>query len=100
MIFPVGSERAKSTDDAEGYSEPCQKFKTELFAKTFNGSKPLTISAKLSILHVHGSSPPPPPLPILGGDLKISDQNKWGGPEQKIKFGGKLNLRGDLRFCL
>ena len=25
---------------------------------------------------------------ILGGDLKISDQNNWGGPEQKIKFGG------------
>ena len=30
----------------------------------------------------------PPPPPILGGDLKISDQNNWGGPEQKIKFGG------------
>ena len=30
------------------------------------------------------------------GDLKISDQNNWGGPEQKIKFffGGELNLRG------
>ena len=25
---------------------------------------------------------------ILGGDLKISDQNNWEGPEQKI------NLRG------
>ena len=22
------------------------------------------------------------------GDLKISYQNNWGGPEQKIKFGG------------
>ena len=33
---------------------------------------------------------------ILGGGLKISDQNNWGGPEQKIKFGGELNLRGDL----
>ena len=33
---------------------------------------------------------------ILAGDLKISDQNNWGGPEQKIKFGGELNLRGDL----
>ena len=26
--------------------------------------------------------------PILEGDLKISDQNNWGVPEQKIKFGG------------
>ena len=32
------------------------------------------------------------------GDLKISYQNNWGGPEQKIKFGGELNLRGDLKF--
>ena len=34
---------------------------------------------------------------ILGGDLKISDQNNWGGGgghEQKIKFGGELNFRG------
>ena len=23
---------------------------------------------------------------ILGGYLKISDQNNWGRPEQKIKF--------------
>ena len=37
----------------------------------------------------------PPPL-ILGGYLKISDQNNWGGSEQKIKFGGELNLRGGL----
>ena len=35
-------------------------------------------------LSSHGSSPPL----ILGGDLKTSDQNNWGGPEQKIKFGG------------
>ena len=33
--------------------------------------------------------------PILEGDLKISDQNNWGVPEQKIKFGGELNFRGD-----
>ena len=26
---------------------------------------------------------------ILGGDLKISDQNNWRGTEQKIKFGGR-----------
>ena len=41
---------------------------------------------------------------VAGGDLKISDQNNWGGgrgggPEQKIKFGGEeLNLRWDLKF--
>ena len=34
-----------------------------------------------------------PPLPPQKGDLKISGQNKWGGPEQKIKFVGKLNFR-------
>ena len=42
---------------------------------------------------VHGSSPP-----NFRGDLKISDQNNWGGPEQKVKFLGELNLRGDLKF--
>ena len=31
---------------------------------------------------------------ILGGDLKISDQNNWGRPEQKIKFGGGMNIVG------
>ena len=39
--------------------------------------------------------------PNFRGDLKISDQNNWGGgPEQKIEFGGGggLNLRGDLKF--
>ena len=42
--------------------------------------------------------------PNFRGDLKISNQNNWGGggeggrPEQKIKFGGELNLRGDLKF--
>ena len=37
--------------------------------------------------------------PNFRGDLKISDQNNWEGPEQKIKFwGGELNLRGDLKF--
>ena len=35
-----------------------------------------------------------PPPPNFRGDLKISDQNNWGGPEQKIKFGEELNLRG------
>ena len=39
-----------------------------------------------------------PPTNFSGGDLEISDQNNWGGPKQKIKFGGELNLRGDLKF--
>ena len=34
---------------------------------------------------------------ILGEDLKISDQNKWGeggGSEQKIKFGEATKFKG------
>ena len=31
---------------------------------------------------------------ILGGDLKISDQNNWRGTEQKIKFGGRARFKG------
>ena len=31
---------------------------------------------------------------ILRGDLKISDQNNWGTPEQKNKFRGELNIVG------
>ena len=54
-----------------------------------------------SLLLNHGSSPPPPTAPppplILEGDLKRSDQNNCGEPEQKHKFGGEQNLRGDLR---
>ena len=44
---------------------------------------------------IHGSSPP-----NFRGDLKIPNQNNWGGPEQKIKFwgGGGLNLNGALKF--
>ena len=38
------------------------------------------------------------PLILGGGALKISDQNNWGGPEQKIKFRGELNLKGALKF--
>ena len=40
----------------------------------------------------------PQPALNFSGDLKISDQNNWGEPEQKIKFGEELNLRQDLKF--
>ena len=40
---------------------------------------------KAMLVIIHGSSPPN----FRGGwGLKISDQNNWGGPEQKNKFGG------------
>ena len=39
----------------------------------------------------------PPPL-ILGGDLKSSVQNNWGGPEQKIKFGGGPKFKGEPKI--
>ena len=42
---------------------------------------------------MHGVTAPPN---FRGGGLKISDQNNWGVPEQKIKFGGELNFRGGL----
>ena len=48
--------------------------------------RPFSKTSKLRISH--GTSPPPPLLLILEGDLKISE---------KIKFGGELNLRGDLK---
>ena len=40
-------------------------------------------------MYFHGSS-----TLILGGGLKISDQNNWRGPEQKIKFGGRAKFKG------
>ena len=37
--------------------------------------------------------------PNFRGDLKISDQNNWGGQtEQKNKFREELNLKGDQKF--
>ena len=36
----------------------------------------------------------PPPSPNYRGQLKISDQNNWGGPEQKIKFVGVAKFKG------
>ena len=44
---------------------------------------PGTIQTGTYIKDYHGSSPP-----NFRGDLKISDENNWGGPEQKTKFGG------------
>ena len=36
---------------------------------------------------------------ILGGDLKISDQNNWGGDlSNKLNLEGELNLREDLKI--
>ena len=37
----------------------------------------------------HGSSPP-----NFRGVLKISDQNNWGGPEQKLNLGGAKSKGG------
>ena len=38
------------------------------------------------------------PLILGGGDLKISDQNNWAGPEQKSKFGGTLIFNRGLEI--
>ena len=40
------------------------------------------------------AAPPSPPPQIFGGDLKISDRNSWGGPEQKTKFAGGAKFNG------
>ena len=58
-------------------------------------------SETLYIIHYEHGSSSPPPAPILGGDLKSSDQNNWegGGAEEKIKFGGGTKFKeGDLKF--
>ena len=48
----------KSSENAwaVAYSEPCQTSKMERFAKIFNSLKPLTISAKRTILDIWQSS--------------------------------------------
>ena len=47
------------------------------------------------VLEKHGVAMVAALPPKIRGDLKISDQNNWGGPDQKkITFlGGELNLR-------
>ena len=40
----------------------------------------------------------PQPALNFSGDLKISDQNNWGEPEQKIKFGEEAQFKGGLKF--
>ena len=42
-------------------------------------------------------------VPILGRDLKISDQNNCWGPEEKIKFGGGgvgAKFKGGLKILV
>ena len=43
------------------------------------------------------AAPPPPSPPKkkkkFMEDLKISDQNNWRGPEQKIRFGGGAKFK-------
>ena len=51
-IYSINIQEAKP----EAYSKPSQTSKLELFAKTVNGFKPLTIFAKSSTLHVHMDS--------------------------------------------
>ena len=53
-------------------------------------SKVILNNVDLQTIHIMVAAPPP----ILEGDLKISDQNNWGGPEQKIKFGGGAKFKG------
>ena len=84
---------------AKSFSSPCKPLQITAWAKRFikNCCSQQKITDILTSSEItHGGSPPLPQ--ILGGDLKISDQNNWGGPEQKIKFGGELNLSGDLKF--
>ena len=52
----------------------------------------LFLISGLANLSLHGSSPPPPNF--RGGGLKISGQNNWWGPEQKIKWGGGAKFKG------
>ena len=43
----------------------------------------------METVYTHGSSPP-----NFRGNLKISDQNNWKGPEQNMKFGGGPKMLG------
>ena len=63
----------------------------------------LNLSLYLSILvHVYNLKLIPGSSPlILGGgsnNFRPKELRVGGGPEQKLKFGVKLNLRGDLKF--
>ena len=57
-------------------------------------SKVILNNVDLQTIHIMVAAPPPLPPPILEGARKISDQNNWGGPEQKIKFGGGAKFKG------
>ena len=60
----------------------------ELITGSYSGPHPLPIP------QIFMEAAPPPPPSILGGDLKISDRNSWGGPEQKTKFVGEAKFKG------
>ena len=62
----------------------------ELITGSYSGPHPLPIPQIL----MEAAPPPPLPSPIFGGDLKISDRNSWGGPEQKTKFVGGAKFKG------
>ena len=60
----------------------------ELITGSYSGPHPLPIPQILM------EAAPLLPSPIFVGDLKISDRNSWGGPEQKTKFVGGAKFKG------
>ena len=72
-----------------------KKYENVLFQKVQMRNNTMLIF--LEFYHHHDMVAAPP---NFRGDLKTSDQNSWGGSEQKIKFGGggRVNLKGDIKF--
>ena len=54
----------------------------------------ISVSLRTSDIPETWQQPSPPPSGIFMQDLKISDQNNWRGPEQKIKSGGEAKFKG------
>ena len=53
------------------------------------------------VLEKYGVAMVAPLPPKISGDLKIWDQNNWGGPEQKKKklfLGAGAKFKEDLKF--